>query len=366
MVNHCYEELFGRSSEELVGKMDLELVLDPERLRKIQKSDRWVIEHGEPLQVEETFPLAEGPRVYVSVKFPMCDLDGEIYALGAIFTDITERKKAEHGLQELNQELLLAHENLTAAHEQLIQAEKMESVGRLAAGVAHEVKNPLAMIGMGLELLARHLPADDLKAIETIERMKRGIDRAKKIVRGLVDYSSDHRLELLPLSPNLLVSEALELVEYQLKQAGVEIDFIPGSDLPRVAADQTKVEQLLVNLFINAMHSMEAAGTLSIRTELVCLGSTVHNEGSRLRERLREGDQMVRITVADTGKGIAEEVIGKLFDPFFTTKATGKGTGLGLTVSRKIAELHGGDLLLTNRKDRSGAIAILMLKVDHV
>ena len=94
--------------------------------------------------------------------------------------------------------------------------------------------------------------------------------------------------------------------------------------------------------------------------------NVAHDEGSRLRERLRQGDRMVRITVADTGKGIPEEVLGKLFDPFFTTKSTGKGTGLGLTVARKIAELHGGDLILANRTDRSGAVATLMLKVDKV
>ena len=240
----------------------------------------------------------------------------------------------------------------------------MESVGRLAAGVAHEVKNPLAMIGMGLELLARHLPADDHKAMETIERMKRGIDRAKKIVRGLVDYSSDRRLEFQSHDPNKLVRGALDLVEYELKQAGIGISFTPDPDLPAVEADQTKVEQVLVNLFINAMHSMDGKGTLDIRTELVSMDNVAHDEGSRLRDRLRQGDRMIKITVSDTGAGIPLEMLGKLFDPFFTTKSTGKGTGLGLTVSRKIAELHGGELVLANRDDRKGAIATLTLRVD--
>ena len=190
------------------------------------------------------------------MKFPMRDLDGEIYAVGGISTDITERKKAEQALQDLNQELMETHENLTNAHEQLIQAEKMESVGRLAAGVAHEVKNPLAMIVMGLEILTRRLPPDDVKAKETVTRMKRGIDRAKKIVRGLVDYSSSRKLEFQLICPEKLVSEALELVEYQLQKADVSIDFVPDPSLPEIHADQTKVEQVLVNLFINAMHSM--------------------------------------------------------------------------------------------------------------
>jgi signal transduction histidine kinase len=108
---------------------------------------------------------------------------------------------------------------------------------------------------------------------------------------------------------------------------------------------------------------MEEGGELRIRTEPLNIGNIVLDEGSRLRERLRVGDKMVRITVEDTGKGIPEDLLGKLFDPFFTTKSTGKGTGLGLTVARKIAELHGGELVIMNRKDRNGAIATLTLKV---
>ncbi|MBC7979823.1 MAG: PAS domain-containing protein [Armatimonadetes bacterium] len=364
MINRKFEDLFKVKSEDVVGKRDLDFLGNDVLVRRLQKNDRLVLERGQPVQFEEMLALPDGEHAYVSVKFPMRDLDGEIYAVGGISTDITERKRAEQSLQDLNQELMQAHEKLTIAHEQLIQAEKMESVGRLAAGVAHEVKNPLAMIGMGLELLARRLPADDQKALETIERMKRGIDRAKKIVRGLVDYSSERRLEFQAHDANKLVRDALELVEYQLNNSGIELVFAPTANLPLVEVDQTKIEQVLVNLFINAMHSMEESGTLSIRTEMMSMENVVHDEGSRLRERLREGDEMVRITVTDTGKGIPEEAVGKVFDPFFTTKSTGKGTGLGLTVSRKIAELHGGELTLSNRKDRSGAVAILTMRVN--
>ncbi len=366
MINRRYEELFKVKAADVVGKTDLEVIGDEETVRRLRKNDKLVLERGAPVQVDETLMFPDGERAYVSVKFPMRDLDGEIYAVGGISTDITARKQAERELQSLNQELMTAHDNLTSAHEQLIQAEKMESIGRLASGVAHEVKNPLAMIGMGLELLTRHLSPDDRKAMETIERMKRGIERAKKIVRGLVDYSSDRRLEFVSKDPNELVTDALELIEYQLQQAGIRFEFNAGEDLPPVEVDQTKVEQVLLNLFINAMHSMEEQGTLTIRTELMNLDNISHDEGSRLRDRFRQGDRMVRITVSDTGKGIPEEVLSKLFDPFFTTKSTGKGTGLGLTVSRKIAELHGGELTLANREDRSGAVATLLLKVDKV
>lgn len=365
MVNRRYEELFHLKAEDVVGKTDAEVIHDEHVVRRLKKNDALVVERGEPIQFDETLHFPDGDRSYVSVKFPMRDLDGEIYAVGGISTDITERKKAEQAMQDLNLELMQTHENLTKTHEQLIQAEKMESVGRLAAGVAHEVKNPLAMIGMGLELLARRLPEDDEKGKETIARMKRGIDRAKKIVRGLVDYSSNRKLEFRAVKPDTLVGDALELTEYQLEQAGISVDFERDPSLPPVEVDQTKVEQVLVNLFINAMHAMEGGGMLKIRMELLNAGNIALDEGSRLRERLREGDTLLKVTVEDTGKGIPEEALGKLFDPFFTTKATGKGTGLGLTVARKIAELHGGELALANRPDGKGAIATLTLKAGH-
>lgn len=366
MVNRRYEELFGVKAADVVGKTDIEIIQNEELAKGLQENDRLVFEKGEPVQFDEVFDLRDGEHAYVSVKFPMRDLDGTIYAVGGISTDITERKKAEEELKSLNNELIQTYENLTKAHEQLIQAEKMESVGRLAAGVAHEVKNPLAMIGMGLELLARRLPDDDTRGKETIERMKRGIDRAKKIVRGLVDYSSDRRLEFVRIDPYVLIKGALDLVEYQLKESGVEIVMLDDWELPAVEADQTKVEQVLVNIFINAMHSMEDGGTLTVGAELLSMSNVGHDEGSRLRERMRDGDKMVKITVSDTGKGIPEEALKKLFDPFFTTKATGKGTGLGLTVARKIADLHGGEMTLGNRPDGKGAIASLTLRVENV
>ena len=162
----------------------------------------------------------------------------------------------------------------------------------------------------------------------------------------------------------MLITQALELTEYELIKSGIKIDFISEEDLPDVEADPTKIEQVLVNIFINAMHSMGDIGTLTIRTDRVIMENVVHDEGSRLKDRLRKGDEMIRIHVTDTGKGIPEDVLGKLFDPFFTTKSTGKGTGLGLTVSRKIAELHGGELILANREDGPGAVAMLTLRVN--
>ena len=332
-------------------------------VNEFRDNDNKVIENGESISVEEIAPHEDGLHTYVSAKFPLRDLRGEIYAVGGVSTDITDRKKQEEALVDLNGELLKANENLRSAQEQLIQAEKMESVGRLAAGVAHEVKNPLAMISMGLEIVSRRAGKDDEKLAETIERMRRGIDRAKDIIKGLVDFSHAHQLRLEERNVNDVVEEALSLARYQIEKAGVDIITDYGSDLPKAQIDATKVEQVLLNLCLNAQQAMgEDGGVLTLRTRTGTLSAgVVRDEGSRRQETLRDGSTFVAIDVEDTGPGIEEEKLAKIFDPFFTTKSTGVGTGLGLSVVRKIMDLHQGIIQISNRPE-GGVRATLMFQ----
>ena len=346
MVNRGFEDLFAMERKDVLGFTDHQLMADKEAADKFRKHDLLVTEAGEALQMDEELFVDNEPRTYVSVKFPLRDLRGEIKAIGTISTDITDRKAAEQSMHRLNEDLVRANEDLRRAQEQLIQAEKMESVGRLAAGVAHEVKNPLAMIGMGIELLARRVAPEDTQGAETIERMKRGIDRAKKIVRGLVDYSSARQLSMEPKDLAEVIGDSLALVEYPLRQAHVKLVKDLAPDLPHVSVDSTKMEQVLVNLMINAMHAMPEGGTLTVRTYGQILTGVRRDEGLRTASHLREGDQVIRIEIDDTGTGIEEGHMSKIFDPFFTTKPTGTGTGLGLAVCRKIVELHNGVLEL--------------------
>ena len=363
MVNEQFEQLFGLEEKDVLGKDDFEVMGDRETAQGVRELDQRVAAGGKALQMDEELMIGDVPRTYVSSKFPMRDAKGEIYAVGGISIDITERKEAEEAIQKINQELLEANDNLTRAHEHLMMAEKMESVGRLAAGVAHEVKNPLAMIGMGLELLSRRLPEGDQKALDTVERMKRGIDRAKSIVKGLVDFSSDRSLNIQPMDVSQVIRESHDLVDYELQKAQVEMSYQIAEDLPKVLVDQVRVEQVFVNLMMNAVHAMEGPGMLTIRADLMSLEGVVFDAGSRLRERPKDGDLRVRILVQDNGPGIPEELLDKIFDPFFTTKETGKGTGLGLAVSHKIIDLHGGKLSLQNREDGKGAEAELLFQV---
>lgn len=363
MVNRGFETVFSLDRKDVLGFTDEDVIPDRSAAKRFREHDKLVAERGLPLQMDEEHIVDDTTRTYMSVKFPLRDLNGEVKAIGTIATDISDRKAAEESLRLVNEDLVTANENLKRAQEQLIQAEKMESVGRLAAGVAHEVKNPLAMIGMGIELLARRIPEDDSKGHDTIERMKRGIDRAKKIVKGLVDYSSARQLAVEPKDLSEIIGDAVTLVEYPLRQAKVELVTELANDLPPISLDSTKMEQVLVNLMINAMHAMPDGGTLTVRSHASTLSGAHRDQGVRTATHLREGDRIVRIEVDDTGSGIDEANMSKLFDPFFTTKPTGTGTGLGLAVCRKIVELHNGMLELENLP-KGGVRATITLKAS--
>ena len=162
-MNRQFERLFHLDRGQILGKDDY-AIFERGAADAFRENDILVVEEGEAIKVEEVVPQDDGEHTYVSLKFPLRDLNGEIYAVGGVSTDITDRKNHEEALGRLNEELVNANENLRNAQEQLIQAEKMESIGRLAAGVAHEVKNPLAMIAMGLEIVARRA-AEDLALI---------------------------------------------------------------------------------------------------------------------------------------------------------------------------------------------------------
>jgi len=191
--------------------------------------------------------------------------------------------------------------------------------------------------------------------------MRDAVYRADVIVRGLVDFSANRRLDAIPQDLNAMIQRSLLLVKHEL--VGAHVAAIPelAEDLPPVLLDPTKIQQVFVNLFMNAIQAMPRGGTLTVRTRARRLQSVERDEGSRSAERFRAGDRVVIAEVEDTGTGIPPDKLVKVFDPFFTTKPTGRGTGLGLTVTRKIVELHHGVVSIANR-DGGGARVTLMFK----
>jgi PAS domain S-box-containing protein len=368
----------GTTLHQLVGKTDSDF-FPPDLALKYRADDLRVIDTGKSFEVIEEHVTPHGETLYVQViKTPVYDAAGRVIGTQGIFWDITEKYRAEEHLRKAYAELAakeaelvrtmsalkLSHEELIQAQLQLIQAEKMESVGRLAAGVAHEVKNPLAIILMGLEYLtstcgSELAGADDTDGDGTvttvIQAMRDAVERADTIVRGLVDFSASRQLDLVAQNLDAVIARSLLLVKHELTNAHVNAVHEPheGSHMPCITLDTTKMQQVFVNLFMNAIHAMPEGGTLTVRTHARRLTKvereTARDEGSRQAERFRVGDEVVIAEVDDNGSGIPPDKLAKVWDPFFTTKPTGRGTGLGLPVTRKIVELHDGMITIANR-----------------
>lgn len=289
----------------------------------------------------------------------------------ALEAEIIERRRTEEELRTINTrleevltDLTRSHEDLKRAQLQLIQAEKMQSVGSLAAGVAHEVKNPLAILEMGLGCLITQPDLDAESRQLVHQEMKDAVRRANTVISGLLNYSSSKELDIHACDLHSVLEQALHLMRHEFINRKITVAREFAADFPRCQIDAQKIEQVFINLFTNACHAMPTGGMITVTTEVKMLvASDVHwDAGDRSGSRLREDERVAVVKVRDTGTGIPPEKLGKVFDPFFTTKPTGLGTGLGLTVARKIIDLHGGRLELANAPGE-GAIATVLFNL---
>jgi len=258
-------------------------------------------------------------------------------------------------LRQAHRELLRTHEELKSAQMKLIQTAKLESVGRLAAGVAHEVKNPLAVIQLGVDYLTRATTAATTRdTVETIQDMADAVDRADAVIKGLLNFSRSEPLTLVATDLNWVVEESLVLVKHELTKAHVTLEKDLADDLPKVDLDSGKVKQVLINVFMNAIQAMGDGGTLSVKTFL----------GMEAAEGPDVDGGGVVVEIEDTGNGIPEDKLERMFEPFFTTKGVGSGTGLGLSVSRNIIEMHRGTIRIGNRRAVRGAAVTIKFPVS--
>jgi len=374
-INKQMAELFGLNDPaKAVGKTDFDF-FTKDHAKPAYEDEQRVIKSGRPLvNIEEKETWPDGRETWVSTtKVPLRDNHARIIGTFGVSRDITSRKQAEQQLKKTNEELArsekalretmqnlkTSHEELKHAQMQILQAEKMESVGRLAAGVAHEVKNPLAIIQMGIEYLSRSPLSGNENMPIVLKDMWNAIQRADSIVRGLVDFSASRELDLKVEDMNDVIDQSLLLVRHELLKSRVAMIKTLGINLPHVRLDKNRVQQVLVNTIMNATHAMPNGGMLTIRTYTRKLAEIDQDVGDRTGNRLRAGDYVLVTEIDDTGTGIPDDKISKIFDPFYTTKATGKGTGLGLTVSKKIIELHGGTIDIRNR--RVGGVSVTIM-----
>lgn len=226
------------------------------------------------------------------------------------------------------------------------EAGRLRSVSSLAAGVAHEVKNPLAILLQGVDYLSKKVPADDKNIALVLENMRDAVRRADSIVRGLMDFSTLKQLNMVPEDLNSVIENSLLLIKNHLDRNHVEVMRDLKKDLPKPSLDRNRIEQVFINLFINALEAMPKGGRLWIKT---------HVDDQRKEHR------MVVAEVENTGQGIHKEVLRHIFEPFVTTKRGIGGTGLGLSVVKNIIEMHNGRIEISNR-ERGGVRVSLAFK----
>jgi two-component system, NtrC family, sensor kinase len=235
---------------------------------------------------------------------PLQNLMAKNTGLLVVLDDITEKARLE---------------------DQLMQAEKLSSIGLLAAGIAHEVNTPIAGISSYTQMLLKDTSESD-RHRSILKKIEKQTFRAAEIVNGLLNFSRLNDAQFTSLDINRLIRDSMTLLDHQLQRNHINVEFLLGDDLPPVYGNIGKLQQVFVNLFLNARDAMPGGGELEIQTGMI--------------------ESAIVVDISDTGIGIPEENLKRIFDPFFTTKAVGKGTGLGLAVTYGIIQEHGGRIFV--------------------
>lgn len=250
----------------------------------------------------------------------------EVGELGRSFDSMVEK------LQHARTELEKYH------FQQLERVDRLASVGELASGIAHEIKNPLAGIGGAVQVLAREFRGDKKKA-NIVKEILQQIARLDKSVKDLLNYASPSMPEFAPGNINSIIEKALFFVTQQPKAKGIKVVKELGKALPRARVDDKQIQQVLLNLFLNAINAMGGEGILKVSTSTA-------------------GRDTIVIDVEDNGVGISEEDIQKLFTPFYTTRE--EGTGLGLSISKRIIEHHSGRITITSKAGKGTTVRVTL------
>jgi signal transduction histidine kinase len=294
----------------------------------------------------------------------------EIGQLIVSFNRMIERlKEKQESLENYLESLESANKQLKQAQEELIRTEKLASIGRFAAGVAHEVGNPLGAI-LGYTSILQKEGMDREESKDYLNRIEKEIERINRIVHELLDFARPSKFEIKDLEINKVIESTLSLLSYQNNFKNIETQLDMQPDLPIIKGDESQLSQVIINIILNAVDAMPNGGTLTIQTRTHMVenldvdrlqgiyprrrkSDPMESDYSHMRKtdplsvllkKFSEGDQLVKIRISDTGVGIKKEDLENIFDPFFTTKAPDKGTGLGLSISLRIVESLRGEM----------------------
>ena len=316
LVNEAMAKAYGTTVGELVGTEHRVVHPDADEVAAMLAEDREVLETGRSKFVRERdFTFADGRhRIVQAEKIPFRTPGSQEPAVLGVDIDITERKQLEG---------------------QLLQAQKMESVGQLAGGIAHDFNNQLGMILFDVDSLLSGLPGESPMR-EELDSIREVVLRASDLTRQILVFSRRHPMAREATDLSEQVADLQKMMRRVIgEEIAFELDFAEG--LWQVNADLANVDQVIMNLVLNARDAMPRGGKLTIETRNVMVDEAYCRKYGQART-----GEFVRLAVSDTGEGIPEEIVERIFDPFFTTKETGRGTGLGLPVVYGVVQAHEG------------------------
>jgi len=312
--------------------------------------------------------------------------DNEIGQLISSFNRMIDRlRENQEELEDHVKSLEETNKQLKQAHEELIRTEKLATVGRFAAGVAHEVGNPLGAILGYVSMLEREgTGAEDSK--DYLKRIEKEIERINHIVRELLDFARPSKGEIRDVEVNHILENTLSLLSYQKNFKNIDTRLELDPELPLVQGDESQLSQVFLNIILNALDAMSAGGILRIQTRIYTVeyplrdrfleasaprrkDDPVESDYSHVRKpnplaavlvKFSRGEQLVKVRISDTGNGIRKEDFERIFDPFFTTKPPDKGTGLGLSICLRIVESMGGVLRVESEFGKGSAFEVYL------
>ncbi len=329
------------SSERITGFKASEFVEDPDLINRIivpEDKDIWAMHHHDALKETDlrdiTFRIQrkDGTICWIEhVCRPVIDAEGNFLGVRASNRDITKRKNAEQALRESEQLLLQAH--------------KMEAIGRLAAGIAHEINNPLAIINEKAGLIKDFLEfSGDFeqskeKFLTLISGIFESVGRCRTITHRLLGFSRRMEVSYDKIDLNDTVQEVIEFIEKEVLYKNVRLEKHLRKDIPRIISDKGQLQQVFLNMLNNAVDAVDKGGIIEVTTDI-------------------KDKDTVEVLIKDNGHGIPEHTLNHIFEPFYTTKEKGKGTGLGLSISYGIIRKLGGTILVRSQVDRGTTFTI--------
>jgi PAS domain S-box-containing protein len=323
MSGHTVEEVIGKDIRELVAPEDLEMAFDRYRRRQ----------EGEDIPHEYEFHMMHKDgktRILVNMNVGLITYRGRVASMGTV-KDITEKKRLES---------------------QLLLAQRMESVGTLAGGIAHDINNVLTPIMLSQELLQERLTDEESKRL--LNTIEKSTQRGANLMKQIQSFAKGAEGERNVLQVANLISEIREIAEETFPRS-IEIRTDIPKDLWTISADSTQLNQVIMNLCVNARDAMQDGGILSISAENLL----IDEDYARINIEAKIGSYIV-ITISDTGTGIPPEVMNRIFEPFFSTKEHGKGTGLGLSISHGIVKSHGGFITVYSEVGKGTAFKVYL------